>query len=183
MEIAKWIITNNKNVLAPCLPGVWRRQCSARQIQTLANCLALILLGQTRPALFQFFLIWSVFCETLSSLSASTFITNGTLSSSLFLVSMLVTAKWEDCDIPWLLDRHGNESGRMSRESVSVFGWSSILQCRLVVILEVRLKSNICPFFWQPVLGSTNKLNNLLLLVVIIIIICQWNLILMFFHL
>lgn len=52
MKIAKGIITNNKNVLASRPPGVWRRQLLARQIQTLDDCLALILFGQTQPASF-----------------------------------------------------------------------------------------------------------------------------------
>lgn len=56
MEIAKGIITNNKNALAPRLPGVWRKQHSARQIQTLVDCLALIRFGQTRPAFFFHFI-------------------------------------------------------------------------------------------------------------------------------
>lgn len=142
MEIAKGIITNNKNVLAPCLPGVWRRQRSAdtdvsRQPRSYPAC-------PDSTCLFfppSFFPKRPFFCETLSSLSASTFITNGTLSSSPFLVRVPMTAKWEDCDMRWFFDGHGNESGRMSPESLPRIGHSSILQCWLVGIsvIEVRL--------------------------------------------
>lgn len=82
-----------------------------------------------------------------------------------------MTAKLEDCDMPCLFDGHGNESGRMPPERLSGFICSGILQCRLLVILELTLKYIIYPFFLQPVIGSTQKKKNPEIICLLIIII------------